>query len=202
MSARRLALAATLVAALLALPATAQAKSFALPSADISVRVLSDGSLDVAERITFAYDGIFTGAYRDIPTREGETIDRIAVSENERAYRPGASAALGSYGPPDTFGTEVTSKRARVVWHYSALGGTRTYTIRYRFRGLAVAYDDVVDVNLKVWGSEWKTPLSRLTATMTVPGRAVPARSLLVFGAPEFVKGETVRSRARPAARL
>ena len=38
---------------------------------------------------------------------------------------------------------------------------TRTFTIRYRFSGLAVGYDDVVDVNLKVWGDEWEQSLGR-----------------------------------------
>ena len=53
----------------------------------------------------------------------------------------------------------LPADRARIVWHYSALSESRTYTIRYRLRRVAVAYDDVVDVNLKVWGDEWKVPL-------------------------------------------
>ena len=35
----------------------------------------------------------------------------------------------------------------------------RTFEIRYALRGVAVAYDDVVDVNLKVWGDEWDVGL-------------------------------------------
>ena len=35
----------------------------------------------------------------------------------------------------------------RIVWHFQAAGEARTFTVAYRFRGLAVAYDDVVDVN-------------------------------------------------------
>ena len=42
----------------------------------------------------------------------------------------------------------------RIVWHFSARGEAHTYTVAYRFRGLAVAYSDIVDVNLKVWGFE------------------------------------------------
>ena len=63
----------------------------------------------------------------------------------------------------------------RVVWRFQAGDQTRTFTIRYRFSGLAVGYDDVVDVNLKVWGDEWEQSLGRLTATMSGPGRG-PAR--------------------------
>ena len=47
----------------------------------------------------------------------------------------------------------------RIVWHYRASDERRTFTISYRFRGLAVAYDDVVDVNLRVWGDHWPVGL-------------------------------------------
>ena len=51
--------------------------------------------------------------------------------------------------------------------------------------GLAVGYDDIVDVNLKVWGDEWKQRLARLTATMRGPGDVVRA-----WGHPVWVRGD------------
>jgi len=178
----------------LALAAPAQAKYFTLPNAAVHVRIEPDGSLAVREDITFAFFGPFSGAYRDIPLRKGESIDRIRVFEDGHAYTPGASAKLGSSGAPATFGTDVSSKRARIVWHYSAIDETRTFEVRYRFRGLAVAYDDVVDVNLKVWGSEWKQSLAHLTASMALPRRNAAPHTFLVFGAPEYVHGRTHRA--------
>jgi hypothetical protein len=35
----------------------------------------------VREQITFDFSGDFSGAYRDIPLREGESIDEFGVSE-------------------------------------------------------------------------------------------------------------------------
>src|SRR5262249_18169199 len=81
LSARRV---IALVAALVVfatLPAAAQAKTYALPDANIAVRIQPNGALLVTEKITFLYDGAFSGAYRDIPLRNGESIDRIVVSE-------------------------------------------------------------------------------------------------------------------------
>src|SRR5204862_7688573 len=104
-----------------------------------------DGSLLVAENITIA--GAFHGAYRDIPFRRGESIDRIAVSEQGTKYTRGGSTELGSIDTPGTFNYETNGKRVRIGWHFSAGGERQTYTVSYRFRGLAVAYDDVVDVN-------------------------------------------------------
>ena len=125
------------------MPAPA-ANAYSLPNADVAARVSPDGSLLVSERITI--EGAFHGAYRDIPLRKGESIDQIAVSEGGTRYSRGGSTELGSIDTPGTFNYESSSKRVRIVWHFQAAGEARTYTVSYRFRGLAVAYDDVVDV--------------------------------------------------------
>ena len=117
------------------------------------MQVATDGSLLVAENITIT--GAFHGAYRDIPLRKGETIDHVVVSEQGKTYTPGGSTELGSIDTPGTYAVDRSSHRVRVVWHFQAAGEARTFTVSYRFRGLAVAYDDVVDVNLKVWGDQW-----------------------------------------------
>ncbi|HWH05064.1 MAG TPA: DUF2207 domain-containing protein, partial [Gaiellaceae bacterium] len=120
----------------------------------------------VVEDITFSFSGSFSGAFREIPLRAGERLDDVAVLEGGRRYTAGASAELDSSGAPDTFGTTTTGDGVRVVWHYRAADDARTFRLQYRLSGVAVAYDDVVDVNLKVWGDEWQQRLSRLTATL------------------------------------
>ena len=100
-------------------------------------------------------------------------------------YRPGGCTELGCADAPGTFGAAIGLGNARIVWHYQASDELRTFVVHYRLRGLAVAYDDVVDVNLKVWGSEWKEPLGRLTATETAPGKILRA-----WGHPVYVRGD------------
>jgi len=73
----------------------------------------------------------------------------------------------------------------RIVWHYQASSELRTFQLHYRLSGVAVAYDDVVDVDLQVWGSEWKESLGRLTATMSAAGKIVRA-----WGHPVYVRGD------------
>ena len=155
-----------------------------------------DGSLLVTEDITFAFSGDFSGAFREIPLRKGEAIDQVAVLQAGRAYRPGACAELGCDDDPDTFGTTGTEKGLRIVWHYRASNEARSFRVRYRVRGLAVAYDDVVDVNLKVWGDEWKVPLARLTAALTAQGKIERA-----WGHPVWVRGDVTIEGNRAALR-
>ena len=90
------------------------------PAADVAVQIQPDGSLLVQERISFDYSGDFSGAYRDIPLRAGESIDQVGVSEGGDDYIPGANTELGSFGVPGSFGVEQSSKLVRIVWHYRA----------------------------------------------------------------------------------
>ena len=90
-------------------------------------------------------------------------------------YTPGACAELGCADSPGTFGTTRTDDGVRIVWHYQASSEQRTFRVHYRLRGVPTAYDDVVDVNLKVWGDEWDVGLGQLDLDPARAGRG-PAR--------------------------
>jgi len=88
-----LALAATVLAAL-TLTGVAQGQTYELVSSDVQATVRPNGSLAVDEAITVAFSGSFTYGFREIPYRSGERIDEIGVTENGRAFQPGASTEL------------------------------------------------------------------------------------------------------------
>jgi uncharacterized membrane protein len=157
------------------------------------VQIQPDGSLLVREQITFDFSGPFSGAYRDIPLRGGESIDHVSVAEGATRYRPGANTELGGFGLPDSFGVARIDKGIRIVWHYAATDARRTFTISYRFRGLAIAYDDIVDVNLQVWGSQWPAALTSLRAAMQLAEPAALSPSYRVWGSPVWVHGTVTR---------
>ena len=184
-------MAATVAA--LALAGSTAAKSFTLPQAVVAVQVAQDGSLHVTEQIQYAFSGAFSGGFREIPLRAGETVTDVRVFERGAAYRPGACTELGCADRPGRYGTATIGRRFRIVWHYSASNEVRTFELRYTLRGLAVAYDDVVDVNLQVWGDEWSERLGRLTATVVAPGTIQRA-----WGHPVHVRGD-VRLSGRQA---
>jgi hypothetical protein len=118
------------------------------------------------------------------------SVSDVSVSENGRQYAPGASAKLGSSGAPGTYGTANLGNAYRIVWHYRATDEERTFTVTYRLNGLAVAYDDVVDVYWQAWGDEWQEPLDSLDAAMNLPGDPQKGE-VKVFGHPASVNGET-----------
>src|SRR4029079_19788301 len=127
---------------------------FSLPAADVTVQIQQDGTLVVDEVIVFSFSGDFSGAYRERPRPGGESVDQVFVAEGEQQYQPGGCAELQCTSPPGTFGTTPTDKGIRIVWHYRASNEERRFRVHYQLHGLPVAYDDVVDVNLQVWGDE------------------------------------------------
>ena len=107
---------------------------------DVRVQVAPDGSVSVEEAITVSFDGLFTFGFREVPYRDGERIDGIVGARERRPYRPGASTELEPGGPPGTFGVARPRRpHARSSGASRRADEARTFTIRYRFRGLAVA---------------------------------------------------------------
>ena len=171
-----------------ALPALA--KSFSIANADVTIEVSQDGTLDVKELLTYNFSGQFSGAYRDIRLRPGESLQVVSVSDEAGGYSLGGCTILGCSSPPGMYGVEVHSDFVRVVWHHDSSNEQRTFKMVYQMTGVTLVYDDVVDVNFRVWGENWAVGLDRLNARVIIPGGAV-AGEVLVWGHPYGVDGTT-----------
>ena len=98
------------------------------------------------------------GGYRDIPLRDGR-VDQRRVGARGRARATGRGGCT-ELGCTDAAGH--VRRRARSAARRASSGTTRARDevahVRdplHAPRRSPVAYDDVVDVNLKVWGDEW-----------------------------------------------
>ena len=161
-----LALAAVLVA-----PTSALAdKSFRVSQAAVNVTVARNGEVLMREDLTFSFDGFFTGAYRDIPLAKDVSAQDVEVSEGGAPYSPGGDTTLGSSDAAGKFGSVRLPQGLRIVWHYQQDGGRRTFTLRYRLRGVVIAHDDAVEVAPQVWGNQWNNSLGLLTANVRAAG--------------------------------
>jgi uncharacterized membrane protein len=177
-------------------PAVAAAKEAKVTAADVELRIANDASLLVNERLTFDYDGDFQASYREIELNFGERIVDIAVSEPDGPrYRPGGCAELGCFDPfPNRFGTAAIPGGVRIVWHHNAADEERTFDVSYRVVDAVVAYDDLLDVQWQVWGSEWDQRLPGLTASLSDRALDPADERYRVWGFPrEVQRGETER---------
>lgn len=64
-------------------------KSYGLPLASVTYTPQLNGTVRVVERITFDFQGWFSGAFRDIPMKDGESVTGIVVL---RSWPAGAAA--------------------------------------------------------------------------------------------------------------
>ncbi|MDX6540248.1 MAG: hypothetical protein QOI71_1858, partial [Gaiellales bacterium] len=144
---RRLAWIVLVALAVLALPSPAVAdKSYTVSQAFVGVTLSHDGEVLVREDLTFEYTGFFTGAYRDIPLAHDVQARDVGVREGATAYTPGGNTALGSSDAAGRFGFVRLPQGLRIVWHYVQDGGRRTFSLRYRLRGVVIAHDDAIEV--------------------------------------------------------
>lgn len=148
-------------------------KVFDVAKAEVDVELESDASLVVTEKLRFRYTGEqFSGAYRDVPlVQSGATVSDVEVSDSKgERYVPGASTELGSSGEPGSFGWERMPEGLRIVWHYRQQGGERTFTLKYRVRGVVKlaegqrADEAAAVVPWAIWGDQWQFRLAELDA--------------------------------------
>ena len=163
------------------------------PQASVDVAVAADGSLRIASTSPSPSTGRSPAPTATSRCARASRSTRSPSPRTAARTGPAPRPSSGATARPGQFGVARTDDGVRIVWHYRALSERRTFTVAYRFRGLAVAYDDVVDVNLKVWGDEWKVGArQRLEATMTLPGVATGPR-YRVWGHPYWVHGDVAR---------
>lgn len=177
--------------AVVALPAVpALAKSYHIAVADVTIQVEPDGSLLITERLTFDFDGSFSGAYRDIELLGDETFEFVSMSDEQVTYDSGGCAWLGCSSPAGTYGIDEQPGLARVVWHHSSNDEIRTFELVYRMHRVVTVYDDVADLNYKVWADQWPVRAERVNAEVLLPAGASDGE-VRVYGHPYGVDGET-----------
>lgn len=180
-------------AAALSLPACAGERTSDIVDADVTLRLAKDSSLLVTEKLTFDYHGTFEGSYRDIPLAFGEKVADVQVAEGAQLYSPGGNTTLGSHDRPGVFGATAMPDGVRIVWHYAASDEHKTFTVSYRVIGGVVAFDDVIQVGWKVWGSQWDFDLDHLTGRVIDRALDPADPAYQVWAYPREVEADTTR---------
>lgn len=170
-----LAVVAVTLAAWLAAPVSALAKSYEIPHVDIDATLQPDGTLVVTEDRTFSFDGSFNGVYWRLPAGdyEGRSVDPqvesvgvVSPSGQLQSFSEGYSGATGTYelDPEGTY-TEVKL-------YNPADDEDVTYRIVYRLPGLASAWADTGELYWKFVSDGWDETSQDVTCTVHLP---VPA---------------------------
>jgi len=148
----------------------ASAKDYSLDRAEIKMMIGEDGLVSVEENITFNFSGQFSFAYRDIPYGQWN-VKNVSVWENET---------------PLQFENIDQGDSQRINWHYSAFNETKTFTIKYEIENAVTAYNDIAELNWKVWGEGWEKPLKEIEGFIELPMEVKDSNEVYSWGHPEL----------------
>lgn len=174
---------------LLALPAPALARDYAISRVDMDVTLSPDGTLHVVETRTFDFDGSFNGVYWEIPTGRNAS-NGADVTVAVRYAGQGAGESLVRFEESDagldgTYELQPQDTGALRVKLYSAHEDeSATFTIAYDATGIATRWQDTGELYWKFVSDGWDVESQNITCRLHLP---VPAG--------ESVRaGETVRA--------
>ena len=141
----------------------AEDKEYSIIDALIDLTIQEDGLLHVNESYTYSFEGTFNGVYRDIPLKDGESIDNLNV------YIDGA---YGSYEV-----SEKNNKKHVKVYLWADKAHTQKIhdqkvkvTYSYDMKNVVTIFNDVGSLQYKIWGSEWDCEVKKITANIHLPG--------------------------------
>lgn len=165
---------------------TAAAKDYAIPGIVVNAEIAPDGALEIAESITYAFDGSYSYAYRDIELTRGETLSDIEVWENGKRYEPSSDRR------PYTFSVTATETGKRITWYYEAQNERRTFDLKFRLMGVVKRFADVGELYYQFVGGGWERGIGEVDVTLRLPSGVLRSQIQAWVHGPKLLNGDVV----------
>lgn len=137
--------------------------SYSIDQAFVELYVENNGLLHVDEIYDYTFEGSFNGVYRDIPLKEGESIENITV-DTDGAY---SSVKVTQEDGMCHLKIYLYADEA----HTQKISDTEVYvTISYDMHKTVTLFNDVAGLQYKLWGEQWDVGVGTLTGIVHLPG--------------------------------
>lgn len=166
-------------------PATAYAKSYAMPNDTINATVQPNGDLKVSEQRTFTFDGSFTAVwwtFDSLPSGASVSIDGASIApSSDDGTLTGASTKLSSVpfqlswrdaGGPGSAAYSFDAGKNTAYVFLDETDTTVTIQLDYTVADAVQKYADVGELYWQFVGKGWAEPTKNASLTVTLP---VPA---------------------------
>jgi len=135
---------------------------YTIPSARVDVEILNDTTVIVTEEINQNIEGTVNGVFRDIPLVESQSITNVSVD------------TPGYYNTVELISS---NNKARIkVWLYKDEGKTQKVNnanvkviYHYTFNKAVKIHNDIAELQLKTWGSQWESSVDKLETNIILP---------------------------------
>lgn len=137
-------------------------RSYSITQALINIVVDTNGMLHINETFNYSFDGTYNGVYRDIPLKEGESIENIHVSADgaytkvEQNVQDGIQH-IKIYLYSDEAKTKPVSDTTVKVY------------INYDMKNVVTVYQDTASLQYQLWGDQWDVGVDKLITTIHLP---------------------------------
>ncbi len=155
------------------------AKSFSIESADINVKILSDGSVDFSQKIAVNFAGSFSEGFVDLDLDAEQKAAFVDSSVSVREFGKGELVIYFST-------VSTTSKGKTITWKISASNEKRIFIISYKLKKAVSAYTDIAEFNWKVWGSSWPSSVGKMKIAVELPKEVSNASELRRWAHPQL----------------
>ena len=174
-----------------ALPVSARADGFSMPSVSIRATVEADGTLSVAETRRFEFDDDVNGVYWTVP--QGENGQGTATSLEVAGVSVDDGSGSREFARVDFAGNgdsgvyEVSEGPSAVqlkVYDPHESGDAATVTVRYALSGAVMAWADTAELYWQFVGDGWDATSGNVALTVGFAGAAdAPAPAKEAFRA-------------------
>ncbi len=138
-----------------------------MSSFNINVRLDSSGNMEIAEEITYTFDGSFRGVYRTLKTTGSDGIEAIEVYKTQNGrlteFVQNDSETENTYQLID----EADGIRLKIF--STSEDESRSFIIRYKVLNAAVKYKDTGELYWKFMGEDTDVNIENFDLTITLP---------------------------------
>lgn len=144
------------------LPAVS-AVDYSIPYSNVDIQVYDDGLINVYEEIDYHFDSSAHGVYRDIPLKKGQTVENLQVKVDGAYY----DYQVINYDGQERIKIYLYRDAAKTQGISSGTN-VKVY-LQYDFTHVVKIYNDVGELQYKVWGDQWEEDLGSLDAVIRFP---------------------------------
>lgn len=183
------------LASLVGLSSVALGRNYDFPHLLIEARILEDGTVQIRETRTVAFEGRYTGLFQWIRLNQGLEITDIHVGEPANPYQYNPSHDIG---PSCTYFAERRGNQMYIDWSFEAADEVRTFVVSYTVHNAVLAHDDVAEFYYQFVGSEWEKGVKEAEVVLYLPPGAAKDQIRAwghgpLHGVVEIVDNQTVR---------
>ena len=131
--------------------------SYSISRADFIIDVGENGILHIKESFLYSFDGEFNGVYREIPIKNGESLENIRIT-TDGAYSDYKISSNGEYYTIKIYLYADEAKTQKISNQNVKIN------IEYDHINAINIYNDIGELHYKIWGEEWDVDVGEVNA--------------------------------------